>query len=82
MPLTLLGQVRFMLSNDVVAVDWEFLKTTPTGDMYRFTRKIPAEPTIYSDYPASRASNRLRRRKSFTRPRTCDLAGRATADRP
>ena len=53
MPLTvLLGQVRFMLSNDVVAVHSEFLKTTRTGDMYRLTRKTPAEPTIYSGYPA------------------------------
>ena len=46
------GEVRFMLSNEVAAVNWEFLKTTPTGDMYRFTRKIPAEPTTYSGYPA------------------------------
>jgi len=52
-PLTALrGEVRFMLSNVVAAVNWEFLKTTPTGDMYRFTRKTPAEPTDYSGYPA------------------------------
>jgi len=53
------GEVRFMLSNVVAAVNWEFLKTTPTGDRYRFTRKIPAEPTDYSGYPAYKGEQQI-----------------------